>query len=1205
MLFTVLSLIFPIQQGVMETSQLGRPMLFPCADRVKVPQIGADIGTVSPLSSIHINQGLPLESYLHNEKKYSTNYLKRISEDLTFSEEVVKSHASHSLPYDKTDLKEVFRFDRPRRRRKKTLPDTEEKLHARGWEKKHIPCHIHKLSEHKLTPLKVPKFRLKRENQEELVLAGSENLDEKKSDHIFLTESLLRQSIDDKSSDEKEPELEAKKSETWDSQLLMKLSKNTARWIVSEKTLEGAQKERLEGLLDEVHGVPSGPIDTLIRDDASVSDLGLGDRDTPPHQPSRSWKHSVSSIKAKTAESPAGRLDTRDSEPLVSFYRLPFGMRKLQRELDKEAAGAINATAKDLKIYRRKAKPPPTLRDVMNPAVGDKMFDTDNQFEQEWLSGAQQLFAAEKSKILLNSGNLYQIYRQQGYPINPEVWLNENGKNDRKRKKKKKLEKVDKKEPQVIQKGQKRWSQLPVAIEEEVMNVHEPGYDPEAHREPSPSTLRNHRENPALVRLGKKMYGTALFKTQVDEWRSKWNLSNKWYDSSVEDLERDLKDLNEHVRLQAVATIARASTFRPQPEPGVAIKGTISKFRRMKKDQPSNNLEGILPERLVKCVELALKDPSLRVRFTAAITLYTLNRPNEEARSLLNTVIRTGTPPERWAAAQCLAHAGVCDSYVVGELVNQLFSSEDIVKHEQCVTLMAKLSQNSSIVHSMVAEQLNSTSWRRRIVACKVLPRLHGIVNKDITHKLTNLMWNDWHKEVRTIAAQTLGKTGHGKVVHNDLRDRLLEGSERDRIDSLYKIGHLGIMTARLLPAYLKCFDDVYISVRIAATNTAAKLELKDEKVLNKLLFLTQFDSNWKVKAHAIKALGLIGEVSERITDAIVWALRFETEPGVRAEACESLVRLGIKGDNISAILQDKLLVEPDELVRKQLAVALEAQGVSSTGDMEMVQQIKDEVRRLCTRFNIAAKITKNEEWQAKQENHREMFSSSPHLSEFERKYDRETPQPQTRPSTKLSQRTQTPTVHITSEDDANSGVESPDFLLPQTPNLEEDLPSSNADTHSRRSSVFSLDAVEESGNEEQTPRAKSGRSRDGSPHSMRSNNSRLTPAEKLEKLIEVYEGTCSYDEYEQYVRPQEAEEEDGSHGAGGEGTGDKDEVPPFSVGTGENDLGDRTSGENIVEPLMGNFVEGSGVSGSVEGEAEEFGTETQEQVHVTPVENK
>lgn len=60
-------------------------------------------------------------------------------------------------------------------------------------------------------------------------------------------------------------------------------------------------------------------------------------------------------------------------------------------------------------------------------------------------------------------------------------------------------------------------------------------------------------------------------------------------------------------------------------------------------------------------------------------------------------------------------------------------------------------------------------------------------------------------------------------------------------------------MTARLLPSYLKCFDDPYIAVRIATTETASKLELKDHDVLMKLLFLTEFDSNWKVKAHALK----------------------------------------------------------------------------------------------------------------------------------------------------------------------------------------------------------------------------------------------------------------------------------------------------------------------------------------------------------------
>lgn len=33
-----------------------------------------------------------------------------------------------------------------------------------------------------------------------------------------------------------------------------------------------------------------------------------------------------------------------------------------------------------------------------------------------------------------------------------------------------------------------------------------------------------------------------------------------------------------------------------------------------------------------------------------------------------------------------------------------------------------------------------------------------------MTQKLSYLMWNDWNKDVRSAAAQALGRTGNGKV---------------------------------------------------------------------------------------------------------------------------------------------------------------------------------------------------------------------------------------------------------------------------------------------------------------------------------------------------------------------------------------------------------------------------------------------------------
>ena len=68
-----------------------------------------------------------------------------------------------------------------------------------------------------------------------------------------------------------------------------------------------------------------------------------------------------------------------------------------------------------------------------------------------------------------------------------------------------------------------------------------------------------------------------------------------------------------------------------------------------------------------------------------------------------------------------------------------------------------------------------------------------------MTQKLAHLMWNDWHQEVRKAAAQTLGRTGHGKDVHDELLDKIINGREKMRTQAVNTIGYLGeikIMTS-------------------------------------------------------------------------------------------------------------------------------------------------------------------------------------------------------------------------------------------------------------------------------------------------------------------------------------------------------------------------------------------------------------------------
>lgn len=64
----------------------------------------------------------------------------------------------------------------------------------------------------------------------------------------------------------------------------------------------------------------------------------------------------------------------------------------------------------------------------------------------------------------------------------------------------------------------------------------------------------------------------------------------------------------------------------------------------------------------------------------------------------------------------------------------------------------------------MVGDQLNSSGWQERRVACTVLPLLHNSINKDMCTKLLELTWEDWSPEVQHAAAKALGRTSHGKV---------------------------------------------------------------------------------------------------------------------------------------------------------------------------------------------------------------------------------------------------------------------------------------------------------------------------------------------------------------------------------------------------------------------------------------------------------
>jgi hypothetical protein len=115
-------------------------------------------------------------------------------------------------------------------------------------------------------------------------------------------------------------------------------------------------------------------------------------------------------------------------------------------------------------------------------------------------------------------------------------------------------------------------------------------------------------------------------------------------------------------------------------------------------------------------------------------------------------------------------------------------------------------------------------------------------------------MWNDPNKYMRKVAAQTLGRTGRGQYVHDEIHQRLQSPNIKDRIEALRKINYLGIMTVKLLPEYLKCFKDEFNAVKEIACISAQKLAITDEKIIFELLDLAQFDESPKIKTCAIQS---------------------------------------------------------------------------------------------------------------------------------------------------------------------------------------------------------------------------------------------------------------------------------------------------------------------------------------------------------------
>ncbi|XP_074853208.1 HEAT repeat-containing protein 4 [Carettochelys insculpta] len=859
----------------------------------------------------------------HPQKKY----LLKIATDLRFSQEVVKHRGLQSLSYKEYDFKglydasDIIQNSKRKDPSAKIVKQTTHKLCPLKQPPHHMKLHF---SSPKDTAVEVPmEKRLQRGKPGSSLKESSlppippSSPCESPASETFLTEpyemvssSMARRQTKRVSTDNIQ-ESESK-AQGWEQMLLEKLSRSTAQWIVNQQTVWGGW---IQG---NVHGFKKQEFDwSRIRDEiSSESELRLLD--------------TIQAEEDAVEVSPQSHVEKKPETLLPVYYRIPAYCPRVLRTDDPVGTNST-AHVKGKKCL----KPTSPLKnwEQLNSRVGKYSYATKNTFEQELYFGTvkivHQVDERGKDRFIMENHDEYYKHLQQHFPRPPEHWSFKSQKGTARR----------------PVRGAFRWTALPTLADDFAQRG----------QESSPAKVRRVREKHKEPK-GVLPQHARILRTMLEQWKHAWKLNPRWQNATIEGLMRALTGIHDVSRVTALITCATAVLER----------------RRLGSDSQESvvGLHGIekasviedVPVELQPLLRKTLRDENVHVRMASAVCHYTIGLWNDEARMIMKDALEHGNSADSWAAAQCLALEGTVTFPVVKKILSQMFDKSDDTTEEQACLLLTQLSESSSLVYSLLAAKLNSCQWRDRILACRALSRIRGCVSQDLKNKLAQLMWNDWNSEVRQAAAMALGHMKLGKEVHDQLRVKLNRGDCRMKVEALSLIAWLRLMTAKLLPGFLQCFSNDFVAVRREACITAGALRIKDEMVLTCLFKMMQTDPHWKIKAFAIRALGQIGDVTPQLKHHLLWALHHEEKPRVRREACRSIVTLQLKDESVRAILMERLILEPDEMVREEMNKAVKALNFQPTDEQEMIQKIKNEISRLSQKDLVTQKLMKLEE---------------------------------------------------------------------------------------------------------------------------------------------------------------------------------------------------------------------------------------------------
>ena len=299
-----------------KTERLKTPLVFPCAARVTMPQLGSEDSDIRDglKSGKYAPDTIVLKSSGQLEGPVGREYLKKVATGLSFEEDVVRERCFHALPYDEKYMFEAFDIgDLVPVPPKTKVPVGR---HNARVDVRHMPCNLTKSSKSHLKPLKrritirakqmhmeAVKREEMRESLKKKAIEGTKQGDIgepstssetslEPTESFFLTETKVEPESKSEVKEETKVirQMEAplsKHGNDWDAYLMSIISSNTASWIVYERTPAGSQdREKLETLLKKWYGEPEHT--DLVRDETSDNELDADEQEEK--KPKKKWK---------------------------------------------------------------------------------------------------------------------------------------------------------------------------------------------------------------------------------------------------------------------------------------------------------------------------------------------------------------------------------------------------------------------------------------------------------------------------------------------------------------------------------------------------------------------------------------------------------------------------------------------------------------------------------------------------------------------------------------------------------------------------------------------------------------------------------------------------------------------------------------------------------------------------------------------------